>query len=91
MFGWIKRRIRRKAIRKLLTSILEKPEMGFLKGLFSSKKLGAVFAGILTVILREALGLDDATVKMIVELLMSYLIGQSAVDLALSIKGNKTE
>ena len=65
--------------------------MGFLKGLFSSKKLGVVFAGVLTVILREALGLDDATVKMIVELLMSYLVGQSAVDLALSLKGNKHE
>ncbi len=64
--------------------------MAFLKGLFSSKKLGVVFAGILTVVLRDALGLDDGAVKMIVELLMSYLVGQSAVDLALSLKGRKS-
>ena len=63
--------------------------MELLKGFLNSKKAAAVLAGVLAVVLRELLGLDEATVKMIVELVMAYLVGQGAVDVALALKGKK--
>lgn len=88
--GWVKRYVRRRALLIAVKQFMERPEMAFLKGIFSSKKLGVIIAGILTVLLRELLGLDEATVAQIVQLIMSYIVGQSGVDLALAFKGSKT-
>jgi len=73
----------------MVRKLLEGDNMAFLKGLITSKKLGAVIAGILTVLLKNLLDLDDATVAKIVELIMAYILGQSTVDFALAFKGNK--
>ena len=74
-----------------MKNVLERENMAFIRGIIGSKKLGAVIAGFLTIILREALGLDEQTVQAVVALIMSYLIGQSGVDLALALKGSKTK
>jgi hypothetical protein len=93
--GFIKRAILKRAIKKMLkpyeAQLKEIGQMAFLKALFSSKKAGAIIAGLAAVLLRELLGLDEATIKMIVNLILGYLGAQGAVDLALALKGYKTK
>ena len=65
--------------------------MEFLKAIFTSKKAAVVVAGILTVLLKNLANLDDATVQMIVELIIGYLFAQGGVDAVLAYKGYKTK
>ena len=44
--------------------------MGFLKGIFTSKKLGAAVGGIITIVLSQVVGLDAAFTDKIVGILM---------------------
>jgi len=61
------------------------------KAFLSSKKAAALIGGILTVLLRELAGLDDATIELIVNLILGYFVSQGAVDVALALKGLKTK
>lgn len=87
MFGWLKRKLILRQLRKLL----EREDMGFLKGIIGSKKLGAAIAGILTIVATEVFNLDPEFAEKIVSLLMAYIGGQSVVDLGLALKGAKKE
>lgn len=87
MFGWLKKRLLIRALRKLL----EGKEMAFLKGIIKSKKLGAAIAGIATIILTQVVGLDPDLVEKIVTIVVGYLVAQGGVDLALALKGAKKE
>ncbi len=93
--GFLKRALLKRALRKSIEAFLDKPEvkeildMALIKALFTSKKAGAIVAAILTVLLRELLGLDEATVSMIVNLVIGYLFAQGAVDVALVVKNLK--
>lgn len=91
--GPVKRALLKKAIKRWLdqNNIKEENMPAFLKAIFSSKKAQVVFIGLVTVLLRDAIGLDPETVKMIVELLASYLFAQGAVDAVLAYKGYKTK
>lgn len=92
MFGWIKRRILRREVKRFLERLEKEGHLNFLKAIFGgSKKLTAVLAGVLLVVFREALGLDAETAGELVKLVMAYVAGQSAVDLALSFSGNKAQ
>ena len=59
-----------------------------IKGFFDSilnaikgwKKLSAFIAGLLVVILRDVLGIDDTTVQEFVKIVMAYLVGQGIAD-----------
>jgi hypothetical protein len=65
--------------------------MTFLKALLGgSKKLSVVLLGILAVLLRDAVGLDEATVALIIKFLMTYIGGQAVVDAVLAFTGAKT-
>ena len=61
-----------------------------LKAFLTSKKAAALIGGILTVLLREFAGLDDATIELIVNLILGYFVSQGAVDVALALRGFKT-
>lgn len=87
--GFLKRIIIKRALQKFLEAQEGKPFMALFKGFLSSKKAAALLTGILAVVLRELLGLDEATVQMIVELVIGYFVGQGAVDVALALKGKK--
>ena len=64
--------------------------LNFLKAFFGgSKKATSVLAGILLVIFSEALGLDKQTAMELVKLIIAYIFGQGAVDVALALKGKK--
>jgi len=93
MIGWVKRKLRGYAIQRVVKQLLERLEkdgqMGFLKGLFISKKLGVVITGILVIVFRDVLGLDEATAQVIAALIVSYIVGQSAVDSVLAYRGEK--
>ncbi|MGH7259964.1 MAG: hypothetical protein ACREI9_04700 [Nitrospiraceae bacterium] len=66
--------------------------MNFLKAFFGgSKKATAVLAGVLLVVFRSALGLDEQTAGELVKLIMAYVAGQGAVDLALAFTGAKAK
>lgn len=92
MFGWLRRWALRRAVREWLERLEERGMLKFLKGVFGgSKKLTSVLAGLLVVVFREGLGLDDETARSLIELIMTYIVGQSGVDLALAFKGAKTE
>lgn len=54
---------------------------------FGSKKVKVFLIGVLALGAKELLGLDDSTVKQIVNLASAYIIGQSAVDVTLAVKG----
>jgi len=58
----------------------------FFKALLRSKKVAALVGGILAVVLRELLGLDEATIELIVNLILGYFVAQGAVDVALVMK-----
>lgn len=74
-----------------LKKLLEREEMGFLRGIIKSKKLGATVAGILTVILGTTFGLDDGLTTKIVSMVMTYVGAQGVVDFSLALKGAKKE
>lgn len=64
--------------------------MNFLKAFFGgSKKATAVLGGVLLVVFRNALGLDDQAAAELVKLIMSYVGAQGIVDLALGFAGVK--
>lgn len=87
MLGWLKKKLILRQLRKLL----EGENMGFLKGIISSKKLGAAIAGILTIVATQVLDLDPAFAEKVVTIIMTYIGGQSVVDLGLALKGAKSE
>ncbi len=62
--------------------------MGFLKGIFNSKKAVFTLVGIVTGAL-TALGLDRDVAELIVKVVMAYLASQGVVDLGLALKGSK--
>ena len=64
--------------------------MGFLKGIFNSKKAVFTLVGIVTGAL-TALGLDRDVAELIVKVVMAYLASQGVVDLGLALKGSKKE
>jgi hypothetical protein len=84
MIGWIKRKLRNRAIKLVVEGILRSGKVKFLQGLIGSKKIGALVLGVLAVVLREVLGLDEGTIAAIVALVSSYILGQSAVDFSLA-------
>lgn len=62
----------------------------FIRAFFGgSKKATAVLAGVLLVVFRDALGLDEATAREIIQLIMTYIVGQGVVDASLVFKGLK--
>lgn len=66
--------------------------MNFLKAFFGgSKKATAVLGGVLLVVFRNGLGLDDATAAELVKLIMAYVAGQGLADLGLAFAGAKTQ
>ncbi len=87
--GFIKRRLIKRAVEKSLKQMEGTQVMGLLKAFFVSKKAAAFLSGLLALVLSELLGLDEATVEMIVELIIGYIVGQGAVDVALALKGKK--
>ena len=87
MIGWLKKRLILKSLRK----VLEREDMGFLRGIIQSKKLGAAVAGILTIVATQIFNLDPEFAEKIVTLIMTYIGGQSVVDLGLALKGAKDE
>lgn len=97
MFGWLKRRITRwillRRIRAFVEAHKESEVMQWLKNILSffglSKKATVVLAGLLMIVFRDVLGVDPELAKQIVELILSYLIAQGAVDVALVVKGKK--
>ena len=90
--AWIKRRALKAAIERFLKELERKGQLEFLKAFFGgSKKATAVFLGILTIVLKNLLNLDEATVDMIVKLISTYILGQGVVDTALAWKGAKTK
>lgn len=82
--GFIKRRLLGRAIKRAVEGLLRSGDVSFLKGLISSKKLGALLTGILVLVFREVLGLDEGTAQAIAALIVSYIVGQSAVDFSLA-------
>ncbi len=62
--------------------------MGFLKGIFNSKKAAFTLVGIVTGAL-TALGLNPDVAELIVKVVMAYLASQGVVDLGLALKGTK--
>lgn len=90
MFGFLKRRILIRELKRLLDRWEERGYMNFLKAFFGgSKKATAVLVGVLVVVLQTGLGLDEATVAAIVKLIMAYVGGQAVVDLGLAFSGAK--
>lgn len=83
MFGWLKRRILRSQIEKVLRRWNREGKLELLKGIFGSKKALAALLGIVTIVLRDLLGLDEAMVDMVIKILMTYIGGQAVVDVAL--------
>lgn len=65
--------------------------MNGFKAIFGSKKALAFFATVLLSLLKGQLGLDEATIGDITNSLMVYVGGQSAVDVALALKGGGTK
>jgi len=61
-----------------------------MKRLFRSKKVLMMIPGILVAVL-VPLGLDPDVADNVVMLVMTYIGGQSAVDVGLAVKGTKTE
>ena len=88
--GFLKRWLLKRALKNQLGPFLERvKQVELLRSLWISKKAAAVVAGVLVVLLRELVGLDDATVEMIVELIMTYLFAQGGVDAVLAFRGEK--
>ncbi len=87
MFGWLKKKLILRQLRK----VLEREDMGFLKGILKSKKLGTAVAGILGIVLTQMLGLDPEFSEKIVSIVMAYIGAQGVVDLGLALKGSKSE
>ncbi len=88
--GFLKRILIKRAVLKILEAQEGKPYMALLKSFLSSKKAAALLAGVLALVLRELLGLDEATVQLLVNLIIGYFVGQGAVDVALALKGKKS-
>lgn len=66
--------------------------LNFLKAFFGgSKKASVVLVGILMSVFRDVLGLDPETAQSLMQLIMMYLVGQGAVDVALAAKGAKKQ
>ncbi len=90
MFGFLKRWVLRREVKRFLEKLEEGGQLNFLKAFFGgSKKATAVLGGVLLVVFRDFLGLDDATAAELVKLLMTYVGAQGVVDLALSFAGKK--
>lgn len=68
--------------------------MNFLKAAFQRKRAGAMVFGVVVKVL-ATLGLDpalaDAISEVVVQLVGIYILGQSASDLGLALKGAKKE
>ncbi len=88
--GFVKRALLKRAVKKFLKQTEGSPVMELLKAFFKSKKAAAFLAGVLTLVLSDLVGLDTATVKLIVELVIGYIVGQSAVDIALVMRNKKS-
>lgn len=92
MFGFLKRWILRREVKKFLERLEKEGHLKFLKAFFGgSKKATAVLAGVLLVVFQGALGLDEATAGELVKLLMTYVGAQGIVDVGLAFSGAKTE
>lgn len=88
--GFARNWLLKEALKTALKKLDEGGHMTAIKAFFGgSKKATAVVVGIVTVLLRELLGLDEATVNTVIQLIMTYLLGQGAVDAAMALKGNK--
>lgn len=88
--GWFKRWFLRRKVKALLSRWDEEGKMELLKAFFGgSKKATVVLVGILTVLLRDAVGLSDEMVGEIVKLVMAYIGGQGIVDVALVMRDRK--
>ena len=62
-----------------------------LKAFLKSKKAKMALVGILAVLLKTLVGLDDVSVEQITNLVLVYLLAQGGVDGVLAFKGAKTE
>lgn len=90
MFGFVKRWLLRRALDRWLESLEGSGMLNFIKAFFGgSKKATVVLAGVLLVIFRDALGLDAATAGKLIQLIMTYIVGQGVVDASLVFKGLK--
>ena len=56
---------------------------------FGSKKVKVFLIGVLALGAKDLIGLDDDAIKQIVNLASAYILGQSAVDVTLAVKGKK--
>ena len=91
MLGFLKRWILRREVKRVLERLEKEGHLNFLKAFFGgSKKATAVLGGVLLVVFRGALGLDDQTAAEIVKLIMSYVGAQGVVDLARAFAGKTT-
>jgi len=60
-----------------------------LKEFFSSKKVKVFLIGVAALAAKELFGVSEETVSHVVNLAMSYIGGQSLVDIGLALKGKK--
>ena len=91
MLGFLKRWVLRREVKRLFERLEKEGHLNFLKAFFGgSKKATAVLGGVLLVVFRSALGLDDQTAAELVKLIMSYVGAQGVVDLALAFAGKTT-
>lgn len=63
--------------------------MAFLKAIFQSKKLGAAMLAMIVQLLM-LIGLDPEVADAIAKIIMTYIAGQSVVDIGLALKGAKS-
>jgi hypothetical protein len=90
VFGFLKRWILRRELKRVFERLEKGGHLSFIKAFFGgSKKATAVLAGVLLVVFRQALGLDEQTASELVKLIMSYVGAQGVVDLALAFSGAK--
>lgn len=92
MLGFLKRWILRREVKRILEKLEKEGHLNFLKAFFGgSKKAGAVLAGILLVVFRDALGLGPEMAAELVKLILGYVGFQGAVDFALAFAGAKKQ
>ncbi len=89
--SFLKRALIKRAVKKFMEQEEGKAYMELIKSFLSSKKAAALLSGILALVLRELIGLDEATVQMLVNLIIGYFVSQGAVDIALVIRNKKTK
>lgn len=90
LFGFVKRWLVRRELRRVLERLDKEGHLAFLKAFFGgSKKATAVLVGVLLVVFKDALGMDPATAANLVKLIMAYVGGQGLADLGLALAGTK--